>query len=141
MGVAVNVKHLEPNPDRVTVIQLNGASGGTHWFKCDDIINFVPINPCLPKYFDDTKNEERPESHRVWWNIPFIVLYESDEKTFVERWGGNLRWDVRCLDGGAWDRSTVWGSYGTPEGALARAKAGSPFKKTAAIPGSGPSDS
>jgi hypothetical protein len=58
----------------------------------------IPINPVLPEDFDATPNEKRPESHHVWWFRPYLVS-RGDE------------YDLRCLDGGAWDRSTWKGRY------------------------------
>lgn len=95
----------------------------------------VPVNPVLPKMFDSTPNEARPKSHQKFWNVPFIVTdtVEELDKFYAERtdefadkgrelWAeGRAKWlaaypsgtryDVRCLDGGAWDRSTWWGSF------------------------------
>lgn len=58
----------------------------------------VPIDPALPSNFDDTPNERRSEAElKTWWNRPFAVTYPD----------GSLV--VRCLDGGAWDRTTYYG--------------------------------
>jgi hypothetical protein len=61
----------------------------------------IPVNPRLPARFDDTPNEERPVSHHRWWFVPYVVRYPNG--LFV----------VCCLDGGAWDRSTVHGGFDT----------------------------
>ncbi len=61
------------------------------------------VDPILPKNFDQTPNEERSrEQLDEWWNRPF-ALTNSD---------GSLT--VRCLDGGAWDRSTNYGIAADP---------------------------
>lgn len=58
----------------------------------------VPIDPVLPANFDNTPNDERTTAELdAWWDQPFAI--SRDDGTF----------DVRCLDGGAWDRSTCYG--------------------------------
>lgn len=46
---------------------------------------------------------------------------------WFETYPTGIRYDVRCLDGGAWDRSTSWGMVGSLEEAIAIAEAGSPW--------------
>ena len=88
------------------------------------IIDGIHVNPELPAEFDNTPNEARPKSHMVWWGVPFIVSHTDDHPRFLEHWKSGTRWDVRCLDGGAWDRSTCWGQYGSLEEAVKAAKSG-----------------
>jgi hypothetical protein len=110
-----------------------------HTFEAESSMDGVLVNPKLPPRFDSTPNEERPETQRrKWWDRPFIVSYsdmsagatcseEQKEKmraAWLEAWPSGTRWDVRCLDGGAWDRSTCWGSFATLEGAVQCAKTG-----------------
>lgn len=105
----------------------------------------TPINPKLPARFDDTPNQNRPASQRKWWGRPYITTHTNvrdtleeenawrssvgiptvDQATFDKRraewlqhWPSGTRYDVRCLDGGAWDRSTWKGSFPTLEEAL-----------------------
>lgn len=40
-------------------------------------------------------------------------------ENFLEKYPDGVRYEVRCLDGGAWDRSTCWGYAGSLEGAEA----------------------
>ena len=55
----------------------------------------MPVDPELPPDFDNTPNEERStEELDTWWDRPFAQT----------RADGTL--DVRCLDGGAWDRAS-----------------------------------
>jgi len=59
----------------------------------------LPIDPRLPKEFDSTPNDERSAQEIAeWWDRPFAL----------SRPDGSF--DVRCLDGGAWDRSTWYGN-------------------------------
>ncbi|MGZ4957306.1 MAG: hypothetical protein ACXV8Q_19585 [Methylobacter sp.] len=49
---------------------------------------------------------------------------EQRRKSWFEAWPTGTRYDTRCLDGGAWDRSTWWGSFANIDEALACAKSG-----------------
>jgi hypothetical protein len=70
----------------------------------------LPVDPVLPAHFDDTPNEERSAAELdMWWLRPFAQT----------RPDGRL--DVRCLDGGALDRPTYYGTADTLEGAKALA--------------------
>ena len=92
---------------------------GGFQFQCSEIRDGVAINPELPANFSSTANETRPPRHRQWWDVPYIEVYHDDHPQFVQHWKGNTRYDVRCLDGGAWDRPTCWGMFSTLEEALA----------------------
>ena len=71
----------------------------------------LPLDPTLPPLFDDTPNEERPVAELdAWWDRPYALT----------RPDGRL--DVRCLDGGAWDRSTWYGVATDMAGAVALAE-------------------
>lgn len=107
----------------------------------------VPFNPRLPKNFDRTPNEARPASHARWWHVPFIrtetvedmdafyasrtdehaeagrKLWEESRSRWMDAWPSGIRYEVRCLDGGAWDRATSWGMFKTLKDALERAGA------------------
>ena len=78
----------------------------------------IHINPLLPEAFDNYPNEERPAQELTdWWELPYItvtpVVYQNKLK---------IVYNVRCLDGGAWDRSTSKGDFDNLEAALERAK-------------------
>lgn len=71
----------------------------------------MPVDPELPPDFDNTPNEERSKEHLdTWWDRPFAQT----------RSHGPL--DVRCLDGGAWDRATWYGTAATVDEARLLAK-------------------
>lgn len=58
----------------------------------------LPVDPTLPPNFDSTRNESRTKAELdAWWLRPFAQT--RPDGTF----------DVRCLDGGAWDRATYYG--------------------------------
>lgn len=70
----------------------------------------IPLDPVLPPNFDNTPNEERSKAHlNRWWDRPFIRTIS--ESCF----------EARCLNGGAWDRSTHLGVAPTVEEARALA--------------------
>jgi hypothetical protein len=86
----------------------------------------IPFNPKLPANFDNAANDRRPASHRRWWNRPFIsteICGEADPfyTKWLQAWPLGIRYEVRCLDGGAWDRPTCWGMFKTVEEAIQRA--------------------
>jgi hypothetical protein len=117
---------------------INGKS-----FSARDCVDGILINPKLPKNFDSTNNEYRPVSHQKYWNMPYIETLTIEDweashnnatdeyaeerrakwatkgrQVWLEAWPSGVRYDVRCLDGGAWDRSTNWGMFATLEEAL-----------------------
>ncbi|MFM0608727.1 hypothetical protein PQR05_29775 [Paraburkholderia sediminicola] len=60
--------------------------------------NRIPLNPKLPKGFDQTPNEDRSKDQLdAWWDHPYGITRDD----------GKI--DVRCLNGGAHDRSTWLG--------------------------------
>lgn len=119
-------------------------------------VDGVPVDPRLPDGFGVTPNDERPESHQIWWHRPFIVTdrwepvswgqyrdrltglgHEVDytpeqwsdrearqRREWFKHFPSGVRYDVRCLDGGAWDRPTDWGIFGTLSEAIECAKTG-----------------
>ncbi len=117
---------------------INGKS-----FSARDCVDGILINPKLPKNFDSTNNEYRPASHQKFWNMPYIETFTIEDweaahnsatdeyaearrerwaakgrQEWLKAWPSGVRYDVRCLDGGAWDRSTNWGVFATLEEAL-----------------------
>lgn len=118
-------------------------------FKARALHDGVLVDPVEPKGLDCTPNEHRPPAHDKWWHLPFIVtcsveqldaLYAQGTDANAEQrredwrtrsrpqwltaWPGGVRFTVRCLDGGAWDRTTNWGSFPTLAAAIEVAKAG-----------------
>ncbi len=60
--------------------------------------NRIPLNPKLPANFDSTPNDKRPTNQLdCWWDHPYGITQAN----------GKIM--VRCLNGGAWDRSTALG--------------------------------
>lgn len=90
-------------------------------------VDGIPVNPELPAGWDNTPHEDRPECHRLVWGRSYVVSVTRPVVIDVDEWWAawpdGVRYDVRCLDGGAWDRSTVYGSYGSLDAATAAADA------------------
>ena len=129
--------------------QFTHADGSV--FVARDQVDGILIDPELPENFDDTPNNKRSPAHMRWWGMPFIVTQSVEDwdaryatmsgenaetarqhwvkgrEQWMEAWPSGTRCDVRCLDGGAWDRSTSWGMFGTLEEALKCAKGDRPW--------------
>lgn len=125
--------------------RLHTAQG---YIFADQVVDGVPVNPRLPAAFDDTANDYRPDSHRKFWNVPFIVtetvenldafyagrtddyaeggrrIWTEGRETWLKAWPSGTRYEVRCLDGGAWDRATSWGMFPSLDAALDVARSG-----------------
>lgn len=120
----------------------------------DDLVDGVPVNPRLPEDFNSTPNEDRPASHRKYWDVPYITTTSAEDweridtaatdeyaeqrrqrwadegrAKWFEAWPGGTRYDVHCLDGGAWDRATSWGCFATVAEAVACSKAGPSWRR------------
>ena len=74
--------------------------------------NRIPLDPKLPKGFNATPNDARTKAQLdAWWDRPYGLTREDG------------RIEVRCLNGGAWDRSTHLGVADDYEAACALAEA------------------
>jgi len=107
----------------VSVSAERNEFGVGGFLRAQALVDGVPVNPVLPDDFWCLRNEDRPSSHLIWWGVPFIV------KTANENWPNGERYDVRCLDGGGWDRPTVWGFFETLGEAVQTAKAGPAWRR------------
>lgn len=68
------------------------------------VAHAFPVDPDLPTLFDQTPNENRSLAEIArWWDRPYAL--SNHDGTYT----------VRCLDGGAWDRSTNYGRAATLE--------------------------
>lgn len=116
-------------------------------------VGAVLINPKLPEGFASTSNDWRPPSHRKWWGLPYIetTSVEDMDSYYAERidewaeegrkhwaenrpgwlaaWPSGTRYEVRCLDGGAWDRPTCWGMFASLDEAIACASSGPAWRQ------------
>lgn len=72
----------------------------------------IPLDPKLPKTFDATPNDTRSKQQLdAWWDRPYSITLSDG------------RIEVRCLNGGAWDRSTYLGVAENYDAACALAEA------------------
>ena len=123
---------------RSNVNHYFGCFGGcAAWEEPKENDDDIPINPELPEMFEETANEERPDSHKQWWYKPFIqtdnfskfvapkdpIEAAKKKKSWYAEYPTGIRYNVRCLDGGAWDRSTNHGFFNTLEAAIEKAQA------------------
>lgn len=69
-------------------------------------------------YADYQESESKIESKAEW-----TTRTEQQKTSFFEKFPSGTRFDVRCYDGGAWDRSTAIGWAGSMEQAISIAKA------------------
>jgi hypothetical protein len=86
------------------------AAGYASWHELQTAVASAaspfPVDPDLPEAFDHTPNEQRSVAEIArWWDRPFALTNPDGTLT------------VRCLDGGAWDRSTYYGVAPTFEAA------------------------
>ncbi len=57
-------------------------------------------------------------------------LWAENREEWMKSWPNGTRYETRCLDGGAWDRSTSWGMFPTLEEALLTAATGPRWRNT-----------
>lgn len=123
-----------------------------------EIVKGVPINPELPENFDSEDIETRDHDEFIEWiDRPYILRttwsdekarviaadefmaakgepYERDWAAFKARFfkinPSGTEYQVRCLTGGAWDRSSFLGSFDNLEEAIQCAKTGPNRKPT-----------
>ena len=70
-----------------------------------------------------TQKEGYQGEYKLDTEEEFDTRRAKDLKSWCEYWGADgIRYDVRILDGGAWDRTTNKGSYKTLEEAMEVAK-------------------
>jgi len=95
----------------------------------------IPVDPPLPEEFYDTPNDERPDWQiEVLWDRPFIETTsfsgkEEFRENWYKSWPSGIRYEARCLDGGAWDRPTVWGMFPTLMEAIECCREGPVWRK------------
>lgn len=92
--------------------------------RAKDLVDDVLVDPILPAGFEETDNKLRPFEQAVWWGVPFIRTHQPKNPTaeFLSKFPTGTSFTLRCLDGGAWDRSTWWGEFATIGEAVAEAK-------------------
>jgi len=74
------------------------------------VIDGIPVNPADPPARDIKNDERETEELILWWRQPYL------------QWNKRGHLEIRCLDGGAWDRPTFIGSHDELAGAIELAK-------------------
>lgn len=77
------------------------------------------------KFFEDDYkdySERCKENIELETEEQFNNRIAKQKKEWFGLWPEGIRYDVKCLDGGAWDRTTNKGSYKTLEEAIAHCK-------------------
>lgn len=106
-----------------------------------------PLNPVLRDNFWNTPNDHRePMEREDWWDLPYIESsswqeselhtrealkrggklttadiesqIEAEKASFFAFAPSGTKYMVFCLDGGAWDRPSMWGTFPTLEQAI-----------------------
>ena len=128
-----------------------------HYIDNQESVEGVIINPVQRYDFDFTNNEEREQREiDEWWDVKYINAFPYIGDTYLEYVGrmgesevesetefdlrmmksqrnwfvsypNGMEYVVRCLDGGAWDRSTNLGHFDNLDDALELAKS---YKKS-----------
>lgn len=102
-----------------TFDELNDAEEygytSAHWPENQkSIIDGIYVDPLLPDNFDSLDNKIRPKLQiEHWWGVPFIRSLSFNDGTVFQ---------IRRLDGGAWDRTTNHGTFDGLDEALGVAK-------------------
>lgn len=90
--------------------------------EVDDWWNKPYILTCSWEHMSETWDEYSKRAKEWEFEAQPKDHYEADlaqrRVKWFESWPGGVRYDVRCLNGGAWDRSTNLGMYPTLEEAL-----------------------
>jgi hypothetical protein len=90
-------------------------------YQAQDWIKGAFIDPVLPDNFWTEPLENRTEDHmKHWEGMPFILIEGGFHKVY-------------CLDGGAWDRPSLWGGFDTREEAIDCCTNGPVWRKKSTI--------
>lgn len=123
IAVEAQIETLEGELDALDVKAMHEDKDDEQLIAVFLAVDGIPIDPQLPENWDCTPNDQRPACHSLLWGRPYITTNraptEELKERWLEAWPEGIRYDVRCLDGGAWDRSTAHGCYKTLEEAMA----------------------
>jgi hypothetical protein len=83
------------------------------------------------KHQRDTQASHRAEQNLyVKSDADLEAGIASNKVQWFTAWPTGIRYDARCLDGGAWDRSTSWGMAASLEAAIALCEKGPAWRGT-----------
>lgn len=111
-ALRTEIRRLEEAKDSIRETAARSYVIARDSFQALGCVDGVLIEPVLPRDFDQMANEERPSSQRKWWGRGFIELLATN---------AGWEFDVRRLDGGAWDRPTWKGRFNHLQEAVERA--------------------
>jgi hypothetical protein len=84
----------------------------------------------MEKHSRDVQGRHREEQNQFVKSDEQLEAEIADHKAkWFAAWPTGTRYDVRCLDGGAWDRSTGWGMVGSLEAAIDVCKNGPDWRR------------
>lgn len=106
---------ITPNDDRENIELENW------WDKPYICVDILEQEPWI-EHSIRLKNECGWDNEKIGTKEDWEKNLEDSRKSWFETWHTGFRYEVRCLDGGAWDRSTNYGMYATFEEALEVAK-------------------
>jgi hypothetical protein len=94
--------------------------------------------PCIltdeyqPDNFEDYTDRIKGLSDNIMSAKEFAVFVEDCKQAWFKAFPTGTAYRVYCLDGGAWDRPTVWGAFGTLEEAKACCESGPSWRNKVA---------
>lgn len=91
------------------------------WYKPYILIEELQQESWEEHYYR-LKNECDWDDEKIGTKEDYEKELAERKKSWFETWHTGFRYEVRCLDGGAWDRSTNYGMYATFEEAIELAK-------------------
>lgn len=85
---------------------------------------------------DEYEGHVRRNNKRLLKEHPELASHDIEatvkerRESFLEKWSDGIRYDVYCLDGGAHDRPTSWGTYGDLDKALECCRLGPEWRRS-----------
>ncbi|POD71178.1 hypothetical protein BKM17_23070 [Pseudomonas syringae group genomosp. 3] len=126
---------------------------------CEMVGNGYPLNPFLREDFSRTSNDHRePLEIEDWWDRPYLesctwqeseahlrkfqqsrenvpspeqaeAEVEKHKASFFSSNPTGIEYTVNCLDGGAWDRPSIWGVFPTLDEAISCCERGPAWRQ------------
>jgi len=91
------------------------------WYKPYIIIDELQQESWIEHYCR-LKQDYNWSDEEIGSEEDYLKELERQRKLWFKKWHTGFRYEVRCLDGGAWDRSTNHGMFATFEESLNVAK-------------------
>ncbi|WP_439126188.1 MAG: hypothetical protein ACNJA3_27870 (plasmid) [Pseudomonas rhizophila] len=94
-----------------------------HWWDLPFIISH-DWESCVENIKSNQAHHRGQANDYVISDVELEAKIQEEKHRWFAEFPDGVRYDVRCLDGGAWDRSTWWGSSGSLDEAVKLAEAG-----------------